>query len=69
MTKLKSGPRPFLILGRICGLFYLLPLYVGLHTGNWAKAGEASLSMLILPAICLGPICFLRVEVDDTEIR
>ena len=69
MKVLKPGPRPFQVLGTICILMFFFPLFIGFKSGNWREAGKAAAFTLVLPALMLGPIAFVRVEVDEGEIR
>ncbi len=69
MKTLKPGPRPFIALGTMFGLMFLMPLYVGINTGKWAAAGKMAGGILALAAFVLGPLAFTLVEVDDEEIR
>ncbi len=65
MKTLRPGPRPFYALGTMSVLLLLFLVFAGFKTGDWRPAGYG----LLLPALLLGPIAFVRVEVDATEIR
>jgi hypothetical protein len=69
MKTLKPGSRPFIALGTICGLLFLVPLYLGFGTGKWTDAGKMAGTTLIILAFLLGPIVFARLEIDEEEIR
>lgn len=69
MKTLGPGPRPFIALGTTFGLMLLGSLYLGISTRKWAEAGKIAGLFLAIATIALGPIAFMRVEVDEGEIR
>jgi hypothetical protein len=68
MKMLKPGLRPFVAIGTIFGLLLLLPLIIGLKTGNWGEASKMMAGFVLLPAAILIPIAFTRLEVDEEKM-
>ena len=69
MKTLRPGPRPFIALGTMFSLMLLAALYLGISSGKWADSGKLAGFVLVLAVVALGPIAFMRIEVDEGEIR
>jgi hypothetical protein len=69
MKTLRPGPRPFVAFAIVCGPLFLLPLYIGVAQGKWSAAEQLFFLFLMLPVLFFGPMVFLRIEVDEEEIR
>jgi hypothetical protein len=69
MKILKPGPSYFYIAGTITVLLFIPLLIVTFLSARWMDLLKEGGMMMVLPALILGPIIFLRIEVAEQEIR